>query len=91
MIVRFLTPTALVVVVLHRGRRVPAESVSSSFSWARIRVLKRRWFPRFTILVGVLFVIFSTTIMVLGSQWMTAGQNQPPPMSAGSGVRDLPR
>jgi type III secretory pathway component EscS len=28
-------------------------------------VFKRKWFPRFVILVGVLFVAFSSTIMVL--------------------------
>ena len=36
--------------------------------------LKRKWFPRFIVLAGVLFVIFSTTIMVLGSQsWWSLG------------------
>jgi hypothetical protein len=35
---------------------------------------KRLWWPRFVILVGILFVIFSTTISVLGSgSWMSLG------------------
>jgi hypothetical protein len=36
--------------------------------------LKRKWFPRFTVLVGMLFVFFSTTIAVLGSEtWLSLG------------------
>ena len=29
---------------------------------------KRKWFPRFIVLAGVLFVLFSTTLMVLSSR-----------------------
>jgi hypothetical protein len=33
---------------------------------------KRKWFPRFIILVGVLFVVFTTTIMVSSSRSLGA-------------------
>jgi hypothetical protein len=36
--------------------------------------LKRKWFPRFMVLAGVLFVIFTTTFAVLGSKtWLSLG------------------
>jgi hypothetical protein len=33
---------------------------------------KRKWFPRFIVLVGILFVLFSTTLMVLSSRSLGA-------------------
>jgi hypothetical protein len=33
---------------------------------------KRKWFPRYVILAGGLFVFFSSTLMVLQSRWFSA-------------------
>lgn len=36
--------------------------------------LKRRWWPRFILLVGVLFIVFSTLLAVIGSKtWWSLG------------------
>jgi hypothetical protein len=44
------------------------------FFLGRDTALKRRWFPRFVVLGGVLFVFFSTTGTVLESQsWWSLG------------------
>jgi hypothetical protein len=44
------------------------------FVLGRDTALKRKWFPRFIILVGMLFVIFSTSLAVLGSEtWVALG------------------
>jgi hypothetical protein len=39
-----------------------------AFYLPRDASFKRKWFPRFIILVGVLFVLFSTTLVVLESR-----------------------
>jgi drug/metabolite transporter superfamily protein YnfA len=38
------------------------------FTIRRDAAFKRTWYPRYVMLVGVLFVVFATTIMVLGSR-----------------------
>ncbi|APW64292.1 zinc ribbon domain-containing protein [Paludisphaera borealis] len=42
------------------------------FYLGRDVAFKRKWFPRYILLVGVLFVLFSTTLMVLSSRSLGA-------------------
>lgn len=44
------------------------------FNFGKDPSLKRRWFPRFIILHGVLFVVFCSTIVAVGSEpWLALG------------------
>ncbi len=71
------TPTLLqgVITAVFLGTWVVLGAVSLVVFWlGRDTSLKRTWWPRFVILGGILFVIFSTTIAVLGSQtWGSLG------------------
>src|SRR4051794_17915079 len=65
------TPTVLqgVITALFVGTWIVLGIVSFVvFFRCKDTALKRKWWPRFVVLVGVLFVFFSSSIAVLGSQ-----------------------
>ena len=58
-----------VVIACFFGTWIVLGIVSVYLFWIKKDVaLKRKWFPRFVVLAGVLFVLFSSTIMVLQSR-----------------------